>query len=590
MSHPPTAHKPNQTAFLTYALNEKGNLVHVDSVPNGNECGCVCPCCECSLCAKNGGHEREHHFAHLGGSDCVGGVESALHIMAKEVFQRRKCVRLPAIKDVCNSELLHLDEVDVEVRDDSTFLRPDCIGRYGDKTIWIEFKRTHAVDQKKKEKIVSRRVDCLEIDLNGCELDPQQVEDLLINEQGHRVWIFNPAIDAAIAEAAERRAREEEARMAMMIEADERRAKEEEARMAELREAEERWLSEAMNDPRYFLVVDNHKNPVVRNFALTDENKVFDLRTCDTAEDSTHRYYCPSCCREVRFYASSNKRLRHFVHIDNKCSDCTDERYLVRTAQAILFENFYASETFEISIDQAKTCGNHAECKLYSEEECSKMQPKSFDLKTLGYNLCEKDKTLHGVNLHLCLSRQNGTGGEIGIIINSGNDHAVVPSSLRLISVVVNSTNDLDYLKKNNLKDFYNFRTQNFKRQRQFEEGSFDVTRKIPRFLLYPNGDSRVIGAPFRCSEFSKAASSDGITKLYLVNFGLNEDPYDDAIALGLMHCHKKGVNACYCSICSRNQNCDSTGHYPVSCPRFVLNNSLESELEEKYKFVRIVE
>lgn len=414
----PHTSKPNQTSFLTYALNEKGNLVHVDSVPNGNECGCVCPCCECSLCAKNGGHEREHHFAHLGGADCVGGVESALHIMAKEVFQRRKCVRLPAIKDVCNSELLHLDEVDVEVRDDSTFLRPDCIGRYRDKTIWIEFKRTHAVDQKKKEKIVSRRVDCLEIDLNGCELDPKQVEDLLINEQGHRVWIFNPAIDAAMAEAAERRAREEEARMAMMIEADERRAKEEEARMAELREAEERWLSEAMNDPRYFLVVDNHKNPVVRNFALTDENKVFDLRTCDTAEDSTHRYYCPSCGREVRFYDSSNKRLRHFVHIDNKCSNCTDERYLVRTAQA----------------------------------------------------------------------------------------------------------------------------------------------------------------------------SSDGVTQLYLVNFGLNEDQYDDAVALGLIHCHKKGLNACCCPICSRNQNCNMIDHHPVECPRFVLNNLLESELKETYAFVRIVE
>lgn len=587
MPHTPQS---NQTVLLTYALNKDGCLVHVDSVPNGNECGCVCPCCESRLCAKNGGHEREHHFAHLGGADCVGGVESALHIMAKEVFQRRKCVRLPAIKDVCNSELLHLDEVDVEVRDDSTSLRPDCIGRYGDKTIWIEFKRTHAVDQKKKEKIVSHRVDCLEIDLNGCELDPKQVEDLLINQQGHRVWIFNPAIDAATAEAAKRKAKEEEARMAMMIEADERRAKEEEARMSALREAEERWLNEAMNDPRYFLVVDNHKNPVVRNFALTDEYEIFDLRTCDTAEESTHRYYCPSCGREVRFYDSSNKRLRHFVHIDNKCSGCTDERYLVRTAQAILFENFHTSETFEISIDQAKTCCNHAECKLYSEEECSKMQPKSFDLKTLEYNLCEKDKTLHAVNLHLCLSRQNGTGGEIGIVINSEDDHTAVPSSLRLINVVVSCANDLDYLRTHNLKDFHNCRTQNFKRQRQFEEVPLDITRKIPRFLLYPNGDSRVISTPIRCRECSKTASSDGMTQFYLVNFVLNEDSYDDAIALGLMHCHKKGLNACYCPICSRKQNCNSIDHPPVACPRFVLNNLLENELEEKYKFVRIVE
>ena len=27
-------------AYLTYALNQEGLLVHVDSVPNGNECNC----------------------------------------------------------------------------------------------------------------------------------------------------------------------------------------------------------------------------------------------------------------------------------------------------------------------------------------------------------------------------------------------------------------------------------------------------------------------------------------------------------------------------------------------------------------------
>ena len=575
----PLTHKPHQTTFLTYALNKEECLVHVDTVPNGNECGCVCPYCKSKLCAKNRGYEREHHFAHFGGADCIGGVESALHIMAKEVLQRVKCVRLPAIEDVCESRLLYLDEVDVEVRDDNTSLRPDCIGRYEDKTIWIEFKRTHAVDRAKKEKIISRRVDCLEIDLNGCELDPKRVEDFLINQEGYRIWIFNPAIDAALAEVAAKRAKEEEARMIAQIKAD------------------ERWLNEVMNDPRYFLVVDNNKKNIVRNFILTDKHEIVDLRTYDVAEESTHRYYCPSCGREVRFFTSSNNKRRGFEHIDKKCADCTDERYLVGTAQAILFENFYTCETFDVSIGQAMECCHYAECKLYSEKECSTIQPESFDLKSLGYNRCEKDKILNTTHLHLYLSRQNGVGGEIGIIINSEDDHTTVSSSLRLIKVVVGCANDLDELRKENLRGFRNCTTHNFKRQRPLEKVSLEVNRRITRFLLYPNGKPYAINPPIRCDKFAHSVSSDGLTQLYLVNFDLSEASYNDAIALGLMYCHKKGMNAYYCPICSgfNNSNerpiCNLNANLnSIECPYFTLNSLLKNKLKEKYRIVRIVE
>ena len=69
-------------------------MVHVDEVPNGNECGCICPHCKSALCAKNGGDGERmiHHFAHLSGADCIGAVESALHKMAKEIMLKSKCV------------------------------------------------------------------------------------------------------------------------------------------------------------------------------------------------------------------------------------------------------------------------------------------------------------------------------------------------------------------------------------------------------------------------------------------------------------------------------------------------------------------
>lgn len=73
-------------AYLTYALSTEGKLVHISSVPNGEACGCTCPGCGSKLVAKNKGQHNQHHFAHIGGSDCVRAVESALHLMAKKNF------------------------------------------------------------------------------------------------------------------------------------------------------------------------------------------------------------------------------------------------------------------------------------------------------------------------------------------------------------------------------------------------------------------------------------------------------------------------------------------------------------------------
>ncbi|MGG6495635.1 UNVERIFIED_CONTAM: competence protein CoiA, partial [Bacteroidetes bacterium 56_B9] len=63
-------------AYLTYAGGEKGHLVHVDDVPNGEACGCTCPKCGSKLIAKNKGQHNQHHFAHIGKRKCEGAVES----------------------------------------------------------------------------------------------------------------------------------------------------------------------------------------------------------------------------------------------------------------------------------------------------------------------------------------------------------------------------------------------------------------------------------------------------------------------------------------------------------------------------------
>lgn len=81
MSKKESKHK---VRLLTYAINGKGDLVHVDEVPNGNNCGCKCPACNEPLMARNKGTKRKHHFAHQSGTECEFAYETMLHRLAKE--------------------------------------------------------------------------------------------------------------------------------------------------------------------------------------------------------------------------------------------------------------------------------------------------------------------------------------------------------------------------------------------------------------------------------------------------------------------------------------------------------------------------
>lgn len=182
---------------LTYAFDQDGKLVHIKSVPNGNRCGCTCPNCGEALCAKNGGDEskRIYHFSHQSGIECEGAVESVMHLLAKRVLQETKCLFLPARFDWQSGEARHFDRVEEECYDKETGLRPDCIGYYGDKKLWVEFKYAHAVDEGKKEKILSAHIDCVEIDLGKCEQDEVALKKFITKSAEDRIWIRDAGFD-----------------------------------------------------------------------------------------------------------------------------------------------------------------------------------------------------------------------------------------------------------------------------------------------------------------------------------------------------------------------------------------------------------
>ncbi len=180
-------------AFLTFALDEGGALVHVDVVAKGMKCGCHCPHCGAPLYAKNAGQIREHHFAHAHGHECEGAYESSLHLLAKEVLQEAGRIMLPQFNSgIFPSGLVRIHNVEIEKWDERYGFRPDVEGIMDNgERLLIEFLVSHKVDGKKRQTIVDNHLKCIEIDINYQALDRAELKEFLTGSAADRKWIVS---------------------------------------------------------------------------------------------------------------------------------------------------------------------------------------------------------------------------------------------------------------------------------------------------------------------------------------------------------------------------------------------------------------
>ena len=75
---------------LPCGLDKNGKIITIENAVKGLACGCFCPGCKQPLEAKKG-TERVHHFAHKNRAyDCEHGYQSALHYLAKELFEKNE--------------------------------------------------------------------------------------------------------------------------------------------------------------------------------------------------------------------------------------------------------------------------------------------------------------------------------------------------------------------------------------------------------------------------------------------------------------------------------------------------------------------
>lgn len=199
-------HPAFEPQMMTFALRD-GELMHVDEVANGLGCGCLCPSCGEALIAKQG-TKSAHHFAHKGGGDCKGGLETALHLAAKAILCKEMSMRLPELtvtEDAADSldrihkasrsiasKMVLFDEVIHEVR--LSGVVPDILAKKDGRTLLIEIAVHHFVDEIKLGRLREMNVACVEVDLSGM-IDGWTWDSLraaLVEGGESKVWIYNP--------------------------------------------------------------------------------------------------------------------------------------------------------------------------------------------------------------------------------------------------------------------------------------------------------------------------------------------------------------------------------------------------------------
>src|SRR5690606_16189950 len=68
-------------------------------VARGRACNCVCPGCREPLWAKLPVESnRIPHFAHAPGAECAVGLETSLHLAAKQIIEQERSHFVPALR------------------------------------------------------------------------------------------------------------------------------------------------------------------------------------------------------------------------------------------------------------------------------------------------------------------------------------------------------------------------------------------------------------------------------------------------------------------------------------------------------------
>jgi len=140
-------------------------------------------------------------------------IETTLHLAAKDVLARRRKIVLPAVEikfpydkfvdynfshkrvTLAPEQLYQLDSVELEHR--VSEIISDVLAKIRNRSLLIEIRVTHKVDERKLKKIQDLNMSCLEVDLSNMSrnFSEEDIEKWIVEGSPHKHWIHNVAIE-----------------------------------------------------------------------------------------------------------------------------------------------------------------------------------------------------------------------------------------------------------------------------------------------------------------------------------------------------------------------------------------------------------
>ena len=175
---------------FSWAENANGEMVHVDSVPKGVACNCICPHCKEPLIARKG-EFRKHGFAHHS-EDRQSNLEICYEVirykLAEHILQKQKRIHVPSYYGIFEAADIDFVDVKIDSRYEREDKQPDVIATTQEgKQYLIEFTFKHKVLHKKD--LDYNNLTCLEIDLSEQSFDT--LEPFLMTSDENKRWVNN---------------------------------------------------------------------------------------------------------------------------------------------------------------------------------------------------------------------------------------------------------------------------------------------------------------------------------------------------------------------------------------------------------------
>jgi hypothetical protein len=173
--------------IIKYALDNKTNkLVFIDHASRQLH---QCLRCECDLVTVKGeARKKEWHFRHKVDSDCLGGQETVIHKLAKQIIVDNSQILIP-------DENLFYSKARQEERLNSII--PDVTVFSNGQNIYFEILVTHRVDSLKETFYKVGQYKSIEIDLSNISYhtSPEELEELVLKTAKRRKIFWTAAVE-----------------------------------------------------------------------------------------------------------------------------------------------------------------------------------------------------------------------------------------------------------------------------------------------------------------------------------------------------------------------------------------------------------